>query len=104
MEWVYQPLWGDSYDDCFSLDKTCRWKVSWDFLVWHQLTSRFIAGISSGIAICLVPPFLSQIAKASPQLAHRSGQIGTMHQMAIVVGLFTAQAAGMIFTGSVSFQ
>jgi hypothetical protein len=61
-----------------------------------------VAGVSSGIAICLVPPFLSVIARASPQLSSRSGQIGTLHQMAIVIGLFTAQAAGMIFTGAVS--
>ena len=60
-----------------------------------------MAGVSSGIAICLVPPFLSSLAKASPQLSERSGQVGTLHQMAIVIGLFTAQAAGMIFTGMV---
>ena len=61
-----------------------------------------MSGVSSGIAICLVPPFLSAIARASPQLSGRSGQVGTLHQMAIVIGLFMAQAAGMIFTGSVS--
>ena len=63
---------------------------------------RFIVGVSAGIAICLVPPFLSHISRSSPQLSGRSGQVGTLHQMAIVIGLFSAQAAGMFFTGPVS--
>jgi SP family facilitated glucose transporter-like MFS transporter 3 len=43
------------------------------------------------------------VAKASPQLSSRSGQIGTINQMGIVLGLFSAQAAGMVFTGAVSY-
>ena len=66
------------------------------------ISCRFIVGVSAGIAICLVPPFLSQIALSSPQLSSRSGQVGTLHQMGIVIGLFSAQAFGMFFTGTVS--
>ncbi|ORY31395.1 general substrate transporter [Naematelia encephala] len=60
---------------------------------------RFIAGLSAGVAVCLVPPFLSLIARTSPTLSNRSGQVGTLHQMGIVIGLFSAQAAGLILTG-----
>jgi MFS family permease len=65
---------------------------------------RFVVGLSSGIAICLVPPFLSMIARSSPELSPRSGQIGSLHQLAIVLGLFCAQVAGWILTGEVSWQ
>ncbi len=61
-----------------------------------------IVGVSSGNCGVPCPAFLSTIAKASPQLANRSGQVGTLHQLAIVIGLFTAQIAGYIFTGEVS--
>ncbi|WWD04751.1 hypothetical protein V865_002822 [Kwoniella europaea PYCC6329] len=60
---------------------------------------RLIVGISSGIAICLVPPYLSMVAKSSPELASKSGQIGTMNQLAIVLGICSAQIAGLLLTG-----
>ncbi|WVF69339.1 hypothetical protein IAT40_004115 [Kwoniella sp. CBS 6097] len=60
---------------------------------------RFTVGIASGIAICLVPPYLSIIARSSPELASRSGQIGTMNQLAIVLGICSAQIAGLLLTG-----
>lgn len=63
---------------------------------------RFIAGVSAGIAFCLVPPFLNLVARSSPQLASRSGQIGVMNQLAIVVGVFMSQLAGYLLTGTVS--
>lgn len=62
---------------------------------------RLVAGVSSGLAISLVPPYLSIIAKSSKELVHRSGQIGTMNQMAIVLGICSAQAAGLLLTGEV---
>ncbi|WVQ96838.1 hypothetical protein IAU59_003945 [Kwoniella sp. CBS 9459] len=60
---------------------------------------RFTSGIASGIAICLVPPYLSLIARSSPELAGKSGQIGTMNQLAIVLGICSAQIAGLLLTG-----
>ncbi|KGB74798.1 vacuolar membrane protein [Cryptococcus deuterogattii R265] len=62
-------------------------------------TGRLVTGVSSGLAISLVPPYLSTIAKSSTELAHRSGQIGTMNQMAIVLGICSAQVAGLLLTG-----
>lgn len=67
-----------------------------------KLIARFIAGISCGVAICLVPPFLSFMAKLSPELSTKSGLVGTMNQVGIVTGLFSAQLAGLLLTGSVS--
>jgi len=67
-----------------------------------EVWCRFIVGLSSGLAVCLVPPFLALIARSSPALANRTGQIGFLNQMGIVIGLFSAQAAGLVLTGSVS--
>jgi len=63
---------------------------------------RFVVGMSSGLAVCLVPPFLSVIARSTPELASKTGLIGTMNQIGIVTGLFSGQVAGLILTGSVS--
>ncbi|WVQ80530.1 hypothetical protein IAT38_002635 [Cryptococcus sp. DSM 104549] len=60
---------------------------------------RLVVGAASGLAICLVPPYLSHIAKSSPSLASKSGQIGTLNQMAIVLGVCSAQVAGLLLTG-----
>lgn len=62
---------------------------------------RLVTGVASGLAISLVPPYLSTIAKSSTELVHRSGQIGTMNQMAIVLGICSAQVAGLLLTGEV---
>ena len=66
-----------------------------------KLMIRFVVGMSSGLAVCLVPPFLSVIARSTPQLASKTGLIGTMNQIGIVTGLFCGQVAGLILTGSV---
>jgi hypothetical protein len=63
---------------------------------------RLVAGLSSGLAVCLVPPFLSVIARSTPELVSKTGLIGTMNQIGIVTGLFCGQLAGLILTGSVS--
>lgn len=63
---------------------------------------RFISGVACGLAVCLVPPYLAQLARATPSLAARSGQIGTLNQLAIVLGIFSSQLAGMLLTGPVS--
>jgi MFS family permease len=69
-----------------------------------ELKYRLVAGVSSGLAVCLVPPFLSLIARSTPELASRTGFIGTMNQIGIVTGLFGGQVAGLVLTGSVSFD
>lgn len=85
-----------------SLVTTCPGKV--DPTQRTALTHRAISGISGGVVICLVPPFLNFIARGTPRLAHRSGQIGTLKQMALVTGIFSAQVAGRVFTGRVSSE
>lgn len=62
---------------------------------------RFICGLACGLAVCLVPPYLAQLARATPSLAARSGQIGTMNQLAIVLGIFSSQLFGLLLTGPV---
>ncbi|KAJ9094378.1 hypothetical protein QFC19_007987 [Naganishia cerealis] len=65
------------------------------------LVGRIVAGIASGLAITTVPPLLSGISKTSTNslvLSH-SGSIGILNQLAIVLGIFSAQVAGLIATG-----
>ena len=81
------------------LDRSCSWKVCRPYDWWLMI--RFVVGMSSGLAVCLVPPFLSVIARSTPQLASKTGLIGTMNQIGIVTGLFCGQVAGLILTGSV---
>lgn len=61
---------------------------------------RFIAGFACGLAVCLVPPYLAQTARSTPSLVQRSGQVGTLHQLAIVIGICSAQVLGMLFSGA----
>ncbi|KAL7423213.1 Bifunctional purine biosynthesis protein PurH [Cryptotrichosporon argae] len=68
--------------------------------MWEVLAfGRFLAGVGAGTAAALVPPFLAALARAAPALAARSGQVGAMHQLAIVLGICTAQVAGLVLTG-----
>ncbi len=52
----------------------------WDFIVW-----RTIGGIAVGIASVIAPAY---IAEVSP--AHLRGRLGSLQQLAIVVGIFVA--------------
>lgn len=49
--------------------------------------------------MCLVPPYLAHTARTTPSLTQRSGQVGTLHQLAIVIGICSAQVLGMAFSG-----
>ncbi|ODN95874.1 vacuolar membrane protein [Cryptococcus wingfieldii CBS 7118] len=60
---------------------------------------RLVAGTASGLGISLVPPFLSVIAKSEAELASKSGMVGTMNQLAIVLGICSGQVAGLLLTG-----
>lgn len=57
--------------------------------------------MASGLAITTVPPLLSQISKTSINkvVALHSGSIGILNQLAIVLGIFSAQVAGLAATG-----
>ena len=50
--------------------------------------------------MCLVPPYLAHTARSTPSLVQRSGQVGTLHQLAIVIGICSAQVLGMAFSGA----
>ncbi|MDX2080969.1 MAG: sugar porter family MFS transporter [Terrimicrobiaceae bacterium] len=52
----------------------------WDFIIW-----RAIGGIAVGIASVIAPAY---IAEVSP--AHLRGRLGSLQQLAIVVGIFVA--------------
>lgn len=62
---------------------------------------RVVAGLASGLAITTVPPLLSRISKTSTNsiVVSHSGSIGILNQLAIVLGIFSAQVAGLIATG-----
>lgn len=92
--------WGWINDLCSSLVDTSIWTVC--FRGVKESDGRFICGLSSGIAICVVAPYLSTLAKGHSELSGRSGQVGTMNQLAIVLGICSAQIAGLALTGSVS--
>ena len=64
---------------------------------------RFVSGLAAGVAVCLVPPFLNARVRATPALQGKTGQIGSVHQLGIVIGLLSAQVAGYLLTGKVCF-
>jgi MFS family permease len=65
----------------------------------RMLTYSFVAGLACGLAVCLVPPYLAALARSSPGLAAKSGQVGVLHQLAIVIGICCSQGAGLLLTG-----
>jgi SP family sugar:H+ symporter-like MFS transporter len=52
----------------------------WDFIVW-----RLLGGVAVGIASVIAPAYIAEIAPA-----HLRGRLGSLQQMAIVVGIFIA--------------
>jgi sugar porter (SP) family MFS transporter len=52
----------------------------WDFMIW-----RFVGGVAVGAASVIAPAY---IAEVSP--AHLRGRLGSLQQLAIVVGIFVA--------------
>jgi SP family sugar:H+ symporter-like MFS transporter len=52
----------------------------WDFIAW-----RLLGGIAVGIASVIAPAYIAEIAPA-----HLRGRLGSLQQMAIVVGIFIA--------------
>jgi sugar porter (SP) family MFS transporter len=52
----------------------------WDFSIW-----RALGGVAVGIASVIAPAYIAEIAPA-----HLRGRLGSLQQLAIVVGIFTA--------------
>ncbi|KAJ9117789.1 hypothetical protein QFC20_000068 [Naganishia adeliensis] len=65
------------------------------------LVGRIVVGLASGLAITTVPPLLSEISKTSTNklIASHTGSIGILNQLAIVLGIFSAQVTGLSLTG-----
>ncbi|KAG8904708.1 hypothetical protein FRB99_001294, partial [Tulasnella sp. 403] len=65
-------------------------------LAWSSgslMFGRFVVGIGAGIAMCVGPVFLSEIA---PQTI--KGSVGVLNQLSVVFGLLLAQTVGLIFS------
>ncbi|KAG8929237.1 hypothetical protein FRC01_004639 [Tulasnella sp. 417] len=65
-------------------------------MAWNAellIAGRFVIGIGAGIAMCVGPIFLSEIA---PQKI--KGSVGVMNQLSVVFGLLLAQAIGLAFS------
>ena len=63
--------------------------------VWAPIPCRLIAGIGVGVASVIVPAY---IAEVSP--AHVRGRLGSLQQLAIVLGIFVALAADAVLAGA----
>lgn len=62
----------------------------WELILW-----RLIAGIGVGVASVIAPAY---IAEVSP--AHVRGRLGSLQQLAIVLGIFVALAADAMLAGA----
>jgi MFS transporter, SP family, sugar:H+ symporter len=55
------------------------------FAVWDLIIWRFIGGVGIGIASVIAPAYIAEIAPA-----HIRGRLGSLQQLAIVLGIFVA--------------
>lgn len=62
-----------------SLGAGCAFSV-WDFIAW-----RLIAGMGVGVASVIAPAYIAEVAPA-----HLRGRLGSLQQLAIVLGIFVA--------------
>src|SRR5258708_23702958 len=63
--------------------------------IWAVIPWRLIAGIGVGVASVIAPAY---IAEVSP--AHVRGRLGSLQQLAIVLGIFVALAADAVLAGA----
>jgi len=59
----------------------------WDFTFW-----RFVGGVGTGLASVIAPMYIAEVAPA-----HLRGRLGSLQQMAIVLGIFAATLTGYVF-------
>ncbi|MFP5345557.1 MAG: sugar porter family MFS transporter [Actinomycetes bacterium] len=55
------------------------------FAVWDLILWRFLAGVGIGVASVIAPAYIAEIAPA-----HIRGRLGSLQQLAIVLGIFVA--------------
>ena len=64
------------------------------FAVWDLIIGRILAGVGIGIASVIAPAYIAEIAPA-----HIRGRLGSLQQMAIVLGIFIALLSDALFAG-----
>jgi SP family sugar:H+ symporter-like MFS transporter len=64
------------------------------FAVWDLILWRILAGVGIGIASVIAPAYIAEIAPA-----HIRGRLGSLQQMAIVLGIFIALLSDALFAG-----
>jgi MFS transporter, SP family, sugar:H+ symporter len=64
------------------------------FAVWDLIVWRILAGVGIGIASVIAPAYIAEIAPA-----HIRGRLGSLQQMAIVLGIFIALLSDALFAG-----
>ena len=69
-----------------SLGAGCAFSV-WDFIAW-----RVIAGMGVGVASVIAPAYIAEVAPA-----HLRGRLGSLQQLAIVLGIFVALLTDFFF-------
>jgi SP family sugar:H+ symporter-like MFS transporter len=62
----------------------------WDFIVW-----RIIGGLGVGMASAVAPAYIAEVAPA-----HLRGRLGSLQQLAIVIGIFVALMANYFIVRS----
>lgn len=56
------------------------------------LIARFLIGIGAGIGTAIVPVYISEISTLEQR-----GSMGSMHQLAVTIGILFALALGVVF-------
>ncbi|MFC5065444.1 sugar porter family MFS transporter [Actinomycetospora atypica] len=64
------------------------------FAVWDLIIWRILAGVGIGIASVIAPAYIAEIAPA-----HIRGRLGSLQQMAIVLGIFVALLSDALLAG-----
>ncbi len=64
------------------------------FAVWDLIIWRILAGVGIGIASVIAPAYIAEIAPA-----HIRGRLGSLQQMAIVLGIFIALLSDALLAG-----
>jgi MFS transporter, SP family, sugar:H+ symporter len=62
------------------------------FAVWDLIVWRILAGVGIGIASVIAPAYIAEVAPA-----HIRGRLGSLQQMAIVLGIFVALLSDKLF-------
>ncbi|KAG8863784.1 hypothetical protein FRB96_007621 [Tulasnella sp. 330] len=65
--------------------------LAWGF--WTLLIGRSLVGVGAGIAMCVGPVYLAEIAPHNIK-----GSVGVLNQVSVVIGILLAQTAGLFLS------